>query len=60
MTESFMTDICILAFVFLPCKRESCVADIARDETAKIQFDAQMAKLAQLATVGNIYFGQGT
>jgi hypothetical protein len=46
--------------LFLRCKRESCVADIARDEEAKIQFGAQMAKLTQIATVGNLYLNQGT
>ncbi len=47
-------------FLWLRCKRESCVADIARDDKAKLHFDAQMAELAQLAIVGNIYLGQGT
>ncbi len=46
--------------LFLRCKRESCVADIARDEEKKLLFDAQMAELSKLAIVGNIYLGQGT
>jgi hypothetical protein len=37
---------------------DECVAEIALDDDAKAAFDVQMADLASLAVVGNIYFGQ--